>query len=611
MPPIVLGSAALIGLLVLAAALGRRLLRWLQAETADPLEHGVVAAGLGLGALTFLPFTLFALGIGSPLVMRLTLLLLGAALVPDVIAVVHAAWRWFSVRRPLAWWQASIAAAFALLLSAVYLRALCPVSDVDGLVYHVTAPVRFLRAGRFEYLPTLTFTNWPLGTEMLFALLLAVHPALPGSLVSFAAGLLILGAVYLYGRRLGDPFIAMVAPSLLLLVPIFWEEMTYALIDLGTSLFATLAAYAYASATRRPRWLVVSALFAGFAAATKMNCALAIGIIPFLMVLEGRGSRASVGAAVRYGLVAVAILLPWIGRTWVLTGNPVYPLFHGIFAGYEWTADGWTRLRDGHWVFNVPRYLTPTALVTAGSHAAIVAAFAGVSLLVIRLTRKSAVAQPARFASLFGACVCISSHYDFRFLLGAVPCVAVCVALLFRGRERLLAPFLCAGAAAVALFLTWQLKDVDLGTAVAVASGTMSPEDYLRERLPDYPVVQFANQHLPRNAKVVVSMLASRTALYENEALIANYWLQDSIHYDSDERLESDLRRLGVTHLVLTPEFPAWVDTSNHHGPRNGIERASLCRLAERRGVELFEANGVVLYRLQLPAAPDACSAAR
>ncbi len=70
MPPIVLGSAGLAGLLVLATALGRRLLRWLQAETEDPLEHGVVAAGLGLGALIFLPFTLFALGMGSPLVVR-------------------------------------------------------------------------------------------------------------------------------------------------------------------------------------------------------------------------------------------------------------------------------------------------------------------------------------------------------------------------------------------------------------------------------------------------------------------------------------------------------------------------------------------------------------
>jgi hypothetical protein len=600
-PPIVLGSLLLAGLLVLAAALGRRLLRWLGVSNTDPLEHGVIAAGLGLGMLQFLPFAMFALGVGRPIAMRIALALLAAALLPESVAVLGAAWRWARAPRELTWWQHITFTIFALLLAAVFLAAVCPSTD-DGLIYHLTAAVRYLRAGCFVYLPTLTYTNWPLGIEMLFALFLAVHPSAPVGLVQFAAGILILLTVHVYARRTGGPFVGTVAICLLLAVPIFWSEMTYVYVDLGTSLFATLAVYTFAHAQGSAAWRTLSALFAGLAATTKLSAVPVIAILPMLIVLDGPASLAKLGAAIRHGLTAFSVLIPWIGRTWALTGNPFYPLFHGLLGGREWTADGWAHFRMAHLLYNSAPGLPPTATVLRATHALLVTVFLGVAVLVAFATRRSSIASPARFAALFAAGVCLASYYHSRYLLGAFPSMAVCLALWFRGRERSLAPIVCSCAAALALCLGWRNLEPDLSTAISVASGRSSREAYLDRRLADYPVVDFANKHLPRDARVLVSMLDARTAYYESDALIANYWLQDSIHYDSDARLETDLRRLGISHLVLTPAFPAWCDESHFNRPRKQIEAASLVSLARRRGIALFEANGVVLYALHLGA---------
>ena len=39
-----------------------------------------------------------------------------------------------------------------------------------------------------------------------------------------------------------------------------------------------------------------------------------------------------------YSLLPV---LPWLWRTWMVTGNPIYPMFAGIFPTRDWdTAAG-------------------------------------------------------------------------------------------------------------------------------------------------------------------------------------------------------------------------------------------------------------------------------
>src|SRR5262249_35406637 len=121
MPPVVLGTLELIGLLWLSAALGRRLLRWLRADIPDAAERGLLAGGLGMGALQFLPFALFALGVGHPLAQGVGIGLLTLALLPDMAAVLRAAGRELRAFRAPLWWQRAFLLLLGLALLALYL----------------------------------------------------------------------------------------------------------------------------------------------------------------------------------------------------------------------------------------------------------------------------------------------------------------------------------------------------------------------------------------------------------------------------------------------------------------------------------------------------------
>src|SRR5438309_3813401 len=88
MPPVILGSLLLIGLAFISTALGRRLLLWGRVQIVDPLERGLFACGLGVGALQAIPFALFSLGTGHPPAMRIAILVLAVLLAPDALAVV-------------------------------------------------------------------------------------------------------------------------------------------------------------------------------------------------------------------------------------------------------------------------------------------------------------------------------------------------------------------------------------------------------------------------------------------------------------------------------------------------------------------------------------------
>jgi hypothetical protein len=658
MPPVVLGTLELIGLLWLSAALGRRLLRWLRVGVPDIAERGVLATGLGMGALAFLPFALFALGVGHPFAQRAAAGLLTLALLPDMAAVLRAAGRELRAFRAPLWWQRTLLLFLGIALLALYLRALCPPYDGDALSYHLTASLRYLKAGRFVYLPTLTPTNWPLGVEMLYALLLGLYPDSPPAIVQFAFGLVTLAALYLFARYFSGAFAGVAAIVLFLLVDGtsyggFWHQMSLAMVDVGTTAFTTLAVFTLTAGCRAwgvgdrekplhraagadlpgalesslPRgsgyplppapYTLLSALFAGLAATTKLT---GLWVVVALTVVCGltdwrEGRAQPIRRAAGYGALAAIVVLPWFLKTWAVTGNPFYPMLFSVFGGKEWTAEGWPRYERAHMILNTPPGMPPTPRVLLLSHLVIATLGLLVCLLTLRATRRSRFAIPAGVAAVFLACICLGNYFGPRFLMPVLPCILVCVAGLFQGRERALAPVVCAAAALMTVpLLTRGLSsdsrraltgveriETSLPTAARVAFGGISREAFFRMQMPDYPVIEYANRHLPPGARLLVGTYAYNLAYYRAESLWPDYWLQDSIHYDSLPRLESDLRRLGVTYLVLSPVFSERCPKSLYCGKRMEMETGLLTALAQRDGTRLFQANRHTLYALRLP----------
>src|SRR5438309_6028842 len=105
MIPLITGGVLLALLLLLGAALGRRILLILRIRSESLLEQGALALGLGLGTLQFLPFALFATGFGKPIGIRVATGVLAVALLWDMATVVHAGFRLVTTLWRLEWWR--------------------------------------------------------------------------------------------------------------------------------------------------------------------------------------------------------------------------------------------------------------------------------------------------------------------------------------------------------------------------------------------------------------------------------------------------------------------------------------------------------------------------
>jgi len=370
-----------VGMGSLALGVGGRLLDWLGVQPATEVERLVLAGGLGLGALGY---GFLALGLAG---------LLHPVAIWAMIAVA-AIGSWSQMRRWLLHWRGKRVALCppgfferlgAILILAmlviVLIRGLAPVTDYDGLTYHLVVPRDYLWAGRIFPRPGEAHANFPLTVDLLYipAILLGLESA--AKLIHLGFGVLLGLGVYALARRvLGSRSGAWLALLVLGTTPAIGTVGGYAHTDLGWVLFEFLAAYAVlchgterlatvgqagkpvlqpTRSTRsvdERRWLALAGVFAGLGLGSKYLGLPALGVLGVAVIVQSglltcrehkrvgllrRPWGRVLGDGLLFGSVALAVAAPWYVKNWLWLGNPVYPLW---FGGRGWDAYQWANL---------------------------------------------------------------------------------------------------------------------------------------------------------------------------------------------------------------------------------------------------------------------------
>ncbi len=249
----------------------------------------------------------------------------------------------------------------ALLLTAIALIAFvaCFVPPAahewDALSYHLAAPKVYIEHHRILLLPTDHHSNFPFTMEMLFTVGLLFQGYAMADLVHFATGVLTVAAIIAVGRRrLGDRAAILAAVAFSLTPIVIWEAGA-AYIELGMALFVLTSVgaaleYLHLWTTPHPltpsplhpltpspsRWLVLSACLMGFALSVK-----ALALVPFVLLAGALLLRSVPPRAIGvYVAVAVLVGSPFYVKSWVMTGNPVYPFAYRLFPHSKyWNAE--------------------------------------------------------------------------------------------------------------------------------------------------------------------------------------------------------------------------------------------------------------------------------
>ena len=212
-------------------------------------------------------------------------------------------------------------------------------------------------------LPHTFFSNFPFLHEMQYLILLAAGGDVPCKLLHWFNGVLSAAAAGALAAAFFGPRAGAFAAAAYLSQPTMRFLQHVTMVELGITWFETLATAAVIRAAgwwpsgrggARGAWLCAAGCFLGYAQGTKY-----IGLFCSVILLAGwlaatwprpralaqpgssrgpRTARSAVGGALLLVAFGSAFTLPWLGKNWLFTGDPFFPMLQGLFPAINWDA---------------------------------------------------------------------------------------------------------------------------------------------------------------------------------------------------------------------------------------------------------------------------------
>lgn len=508
----------------LALCVGSLVLRWWRCSSLDTLEWWVFSFASGTGVISYGIFALGMMGLFNKYAMMIWLVLLALLSMREgrrLFRDAHTFWRQF--REHLASSGALPMAVFAAgagIFAFSALQALTPPLFYDALMYHLQAPVIFLRAGRILPLPHIWQANGPFTIEMSFSIGMAFGNDIFPKLVHVTYAFMLWIATWVAARKFFNARVAWFSVAVLLSIPAFPIWAAGAWVDIGEALYEFLAFYAFLvwARERKVAWLLLSAGNIGLAMGTKYLALGAFGILG-LGVLWGsfkNAYRSLVQNVLFFGGVATAIAAPWYVKNWVWLGNPVFPFW---FGGGGWPDIRTTLLTTYLHSFGLHAtwldwLLMPVNLYRyADKFATMGLELPGLlfpAVVLLAFVPRDAVLKPIGLLTLARIGVwALGGSLQTRFLLPVFPLVSMLAgfalwAWVQQDRSRMSRKILVTASVGGTLFASLALMGMVVisNRSYAPALGLESRESFVRRMVADYSAHHFINQELPEGSRV-------------------------------------------------------------------------------------------------------------
>jgi len=324
-------------------------------KSATPLETTLLAGGIGLGLLAY---GVLAIGlVGS----------LTAPAIAGVIVVVAAIGALQHVRmaKELAAalsppYKISAASVAVFVLSAIFaaialIGCFTPptfligntgYTEWDSLAYHLADPKIYLQQHRIGFIPWESHSNFAFTAEMWFTIGLAFHSVPLAKLFHFTCGLGTCLATYAIGKRHFSHAVGVVAALLLAgSAPVLSEAGT-AYVDLAATFYTALTLLCLLNGLKENdcRWMMpLAAITMGITLSCKAlaltSLAMFAGaLVVWLIVRQKRSALNAVLRTAGWCVVALIVGCPWYLKSFILTGDPVFPFGYGVFHSPYWNA---------------------------------------------------------------------------------------------------------------------------------------------------------------------------------------------------------------------------------------------------------------------------------
>lgn len=402
-------------------------------------------------------------------------------------------------------WASIIALAGINLLALMLVSA--PVTGWDATVAHLSVPASYERMGRIGLVPGNVYSAYPQFLHSLFSLGVWGGNPSDALTLNWMLNLFACYSVGALGHKLGGRTAGLIAAAMFSTAPIFIAQVGTVAIDVPFTGFIASALLALVTwdESRGARYLAIAGVIVGASCGIRHTGYL-VSILMFAwVVIQSQGSRTKTAAV--FAAAAFAASAPWWLRSWILVGNPVYPLLTSVFG-------------DGG---------MPDVQVTAplqhgtAQNAGIVDFLTFPWRIVMHPDAFDGwQASPGGLVMALGVAGVLSGGRIARWL-GGFSLAGVVTIYMVQRFARYLFPFLMplhvTGALAAtrpgplrrpiaALLLFSYIYGLGLAAGTTyfkwpVVFGLESREEYMTGRVERYPAFQWINEHVPESAMVL------------------------------------------------------------------------------------------------------------
>ena len=315
--------------------------------------------------------------------------------------------------------------------------------------------------------------------------------------------------------------------------------------------------------------------------------------------IKGRGAMVS---AIVFAAVALTIFSPWMIRNSVLTGNPIYPMMDSVFNPPDaQAAQDWSRTST--MVQDTSNTLTVRRLVFKES-------FGYIALLPLRIFFEGRDDDPRYFdgrlnplllvfiigaigfwrtenrrlaterwvwfgfALLFVLMAIFLAPIRIRYLLPVLPAFIVLAVMgVYNAGARIgalrrpaarTAGYTALTIVVVAMFglnadyIVKRYRHLD---PWGYLNGRITRDEYIAQRRPEYPLVQYANASLDAEARILALFLGQRRYYFDRDVVFSEGWFAKAVaDARTPEEIGPYLKSQGITHLMVREDlFQRWI----------------------------------------------------
>ncbi len=440
----------------------------------------------------------------------------------------------------------------------------------DSMLYHLAVPNYYFLHNGFVLWEHNFLSNLPLTVEFYYLFLLLGKSFMLSKLINFFSSIAMIIVFFDFYKGKNSKFF--ILPILIYYtLPQFGFLSSSSKTDITALLFVLLSVdlfLKYLKNKDKKIVLILSAIFSGLAVSSKyINGFYIISMFFSYVLVEKKLNKTILKEIFLISIIVIIILSPWLIKSFVLTGNPVYPYFNKIFQSKYYSpilSENFSNaIKRGHFSF-LDLLLYPFKILTKPYSYGMTAVYGYLFitfLIFIFFYKRNYKNNFILFMSLFSFIILIFFSRVPRYFLGVLVLLSVLISsgieetIFKKVRYKRIFSYLFIFLLLVNLFYQILLQEKFFKGIKYIVLKRNHNIDYL-DILPYHKAFNFINRTLKSDE--IICFLGEDRTFYLNKSFEASSLYDENIIINTLRRVKSldefkrILKKHSITHILYT-----------------------------------------------------------